>query len=302
MTTPVIEARDLTKNYGETVGLEGLDLTVEPGEVLGFLGPNGAGKTTAIRLLLDLIRPTRGEARLFGQPSTEPGVRARVGYLPGELQLDEQLSGERMLTFLDQLRPTGARPCRPELRTELCERLRLSRADLERPIRDNSRGTKQKIGLIGSLQHEPDLLVLDEPTTGLDPLVREEVFALLREAGEAGRTVFHSSHVLSEVDRTCTRVAVLRAGRLVAVERIDELRASLTRKMVVRFGHAIPETDLEVTGSRLVERDGNEVVFEVRGELDPLIRMLARHSVQHMAFPEPELDDAFREFYGESEA
>ena len=121
---------------------------------------------------------------------------------------------------------------------------------------------------------------------------------LTSRPGEAGRTVFHSSHVLSEVDRTCTRVAVLRAGRLVAVERIDELRASLTRKMVVRFGNEVPETELEIPGSRLVERDGNEVVFEVRGELDPLIRLLARHSVQHMVFPEPELDDAFRDYYG----
>jgi len=299
-STPVLEARELSKLYGETVGLAGLDLTVERGDVLGFLGPNGAGKTTTIRLFLDLIRPTRGVALLGGRPVGEPGARASVGYLPGELVLDDRLPGARMLDFLDRLRLPDAPPCDPRRRGELCERLRLTAADLRRPIRDDSRGTKQKIGLVGAMQHDPALLILDEPTTGLDPLVREEVFALLREAGREGRTVFHSSHVLSEVDRTCTRVAVLREGRLVALDRIDALRATLTRRMVIEFRDGVPERELAVPGVSLVERNGTRAVLEVRGEIDPLLGVLGRHSVRHLAFPEPELDDAFRDLYAGS--
>lgn len=295
---PVLEARDLTKHYGATVGLEALDLTVEPGEVLGFLGPNGAGKTTTIRLVLDLIRPTRGEALLFGRPTRDPRSRASVGYLPGELELDERLTGTELLELVDALRPDGTRPGDPARRHELCERLALTAADLARRIRDDSRGTKQKIGLVAALQRDPDLLVLDEPTTGLDPLAREEVFALLREAGEAGRAVFHSSHVLSEVDRTCNRVAVLRAGRLVALERIDALRASLTRRMAVRFHGEAPRGELEAAGARFVDgSSGREAVVEVTGELDPLLAVLARHPVAHLVFPEPQLDEAFRHLY-----
>jgi ABC-2 type transport system ATP-binding protein len=296
---PVVEARGLSKHYGSTIGLDGLDLTVERGEVLGFLGPNGAGKTTTIRLLLDLIRPTRGEARLFGRPVSDPGVRRSVGYLPGELSLDERLTARQMLDFLDALRPAGTAPSDPRRRDELCERLHLTTTDLGRVLRDDSRGTKQKVGLIAALQHEPQLLVLDEPTTGLDPLVREATLELMREAGASGRTVFHSSHVISEVDRSCTRVAIVRAGRLVTVETTDDLRRSLTRRMIVRFAGSAPVAELTLPGAKVVEHDGPRVVLEVSGGLDPLLAVLARHSVAHMAFPEPELDDTFLQFYSE---
>ncbi|NIM50525.1 MAG: ATP-binding cassette domain-containing protein [Gemmatimonadales bacterium] len=295
--TPVIEARDLTKYYGDTVGVEGLDFTVEPGEVFGFLGPNGAGKTTTIRLLLDLIRPTRGEARLLGRSTQDPAVRCSVGYLPGELSLDERLTGRRMLEYLDALRPRGTPPADPRRRAEVCERLQLTAADLERVIRDDSRGTKQKIGLASALQHDPDLLILDEPTTGLDPLVREAVFELLTEAGRAGRTVFHSSHVLSEVDRTCTRVGILREGRLVAVERIDDMRKTLVRKMVVQFDGPVPVAELDLPGVEVTLEGAGHAELRVAGELDPLLRVLARHAIRNLAFPEPNLEDAFVRYY-----
>jgi ABC-2 type transport system ATP-binding protein len=298
----VIETRDLTKHYGAAVGLEGLDLRIEPGEVLGFLGPNGAGKTTCIRLLLDLIRPTRGSARLFGRPVSEASARERVGYLPGDLALDERLTGRGMLALLDALRPAGSAPCDVRRQGELCERLRLTDADLARLVRDDSRGTRQKIGLIAALQRDPELLVLDEPTTGLDPLVRDELLALLGEAGARGRTVFYSSHVLSDVDRTCTRVAILRAGRLVALQAMDALRGSLTRTMIVRFRDAVPAAELDVPGAQLVGQTDGVAQIRVTGGLDPLLAVLARHPVLHMAFPEPDLEDAFRHYYSGEDA
>ncbi len=295
--TPV-QTRDLTKHYGETVGLDGLDLVVEQGEVLGLLGPNGAGKTTTIRLVLDLIRPTRGEVLLFGLPVGDPAARARVGYLPGELSLDERLSGRGMLDLMDGLRAPGTPPADSRRRAELCERLGLTAADLARRLRDDSRGTKQKIGLIAAWQHDPDLLILDEPTTGLDPLVREAIFELMHEACAAGRTIFHSSHVLSEVDRTCTRVVVLRDGRLVTSRSIDDLRAGLARTMAVRFRDDAPIEALVAAGTELIEHDGARVVLRITGELDALLGVLALHPVEHLAFPEPDLEDAFAEIYG----
>ena len=293
MPVPAIETRDLTKLYGPAVGVEGLHLDVQPGEIFGFLGPNGAGKTTTIRLLLDLIRPTRGEALLFGRPARDPASRGRVGYLPDDLALDERITGRQTLRFFDALRGAGSAPADPRRTADLCGRLGLTAADLDRPVGDDSRGTKQKIGLAAALQGDPDLLILDEPTTGLDPLVREAVFEILREAGGAGRTVFLSSHVLSEVDRTCTRVGILRAGRLVAVQRVEEMRRSAVRRMVVRFGGDVPVSDLSLPGIEIVEREGGRAVLRVSGDLGPLLGALARHPVLHLVFPEPDLEEAF---------
>jgi ABC-2 type transport system ATP-binding protein len=296
-TKPVIEVRDLTKLYGETVGVDGVDLVVEQGEVFGFLGPNGAGKTTTIRLLLDLIRPTRGEVRVFGRPAGEASVRARIGYLPGELVLDGRLTGTQTLYFLDALRPAVVAPASDRHRGELCERFGLSTIDLGRRVRDYSRGMKQKLGLVAALQHDPDLLVLDEPTTGLDPLVRETVFEILIETGRAGKTVFHSSHVLSEVDRTCTRVGIIGGGRLLGLMRVDDVRRTSVRRMEVRFAGAAPVAQLDLPGVELVEHHGHGVVLKVSGDLDPLIGVLTRHSVTHLVFPEPNLEEAFVELY-----
>jgi ABC-2 type transport system ATP-binding protein len=297
MNDVVIRARDLTKHYGATVGLEGLDLEVRRGELFGFLGPNGAGKTTTIRLLLDLIRPTRGSASLFGRPVRECGLRGRVGYLPGELALDGRLTGRQTLRFLASLRgPDAARPAAAH-RESCCEKLGLAGDDLDRRVRDYSRGMKQKLGLISALEHGPDLLILDEPTTGLDPLVREALFEILLAAGAEGRTVFHSSHVLSEVDRTCGRVAVIRAGRLVAVKSSDEIRRASVRRMVVRFDGPVPAGELALPGIELLEREGGRAVLKVSGKLNPLLAVLARHRVHDLAFPEPSLEEAFDDLY-----
>jgi len=302
VAAPILEANDLSKDYGGAIGLEGLSLSLAPGEVFGFLGPNGAGKTTTIRLLLDLIRPTRGEARLFGLPVRDPASRLRVGYLPDALQLDARLTGRQTLAFFDALRPRGSPLARPSRRDEICERLRLAARDLDRLVRDDSRGTKQKVGLAAALQGDPDLLILDEPTTGLDPLAREAVFDLMREAGREGRAVFHSSHVISEVDRTCTRVGMVRAGRLVALESIASIRRRSARRMVIQFEDPPPPADLALPGVQVVEEDGSRLVLRVEGDLDPLLKALARHRVRDLAFPESDLEDAFTALYRDPEA
>jgi len=213
------------------------------------------------------------------------------------MALDPRMTGAATLDLLGRLsRGDGDvfRRC-----GELCGRLGLQEGDLRRPLRDYSRGMKQKLALVSAFQHEPELLILDEPTTGLDPLVRETVFDLMAEARSAGRTVFHSSHVLSEVDRTCDRVAILRAGRLVALERVDELRSRSLRRMVVDFEGQPPVGELEKAGAAMELQDGRRVVLLLAGPPGPVLEVLARHPVRHLAFPEPGLEEAFAHYYGD---
>jgi ABC-2 type transport system ATP-binding protein len=274
---------------------------VDRGEVFGFLGPNGSGKTTTIRLLLDFMRPTRGMAEVFGTPVRDARVRARIGYLPGELGLDGRLTGHATLRFLDALLPAGSRSV-PSRRAELCERVGLAERDLRRRVREYSRGMKQRLAIISAFQHHPDLLILDEPTEGLDPLVREVVFELMREAKQRGATVFHSSHVLSEVDRTCDRVAILRHGRLVALMRVSEVRASSARRMVVEFDEDVSAADIAGDGVDIIEADGRRLVLRVAGPIDRLLGRLAQRRVHYLAFPESNIEEAFARFYRTGDA
>jgi ABC-2 type transport system ATP-binding protein len=288
-----VETRELTKRYGSARGIEGLSMEVEQGEVFGFLGPNGAGKTTTIRTLLDLLHPTGGSAEVLGMDSRRDGVaiRARVGNLPGDFAYDPRLTGREMLSFFAHLRalPGLGRA------TELAERFR---ADLDRPLGELSRGNRQKLGLIQALFHEPELLILDEPTGGLDPLMQEEFLAVVGEERERGHTVFLSSHELDEVQRACDRVAIIRGGRLIAVEQVAELLDRAVRHVSIEFDAPVDPAEFRaLPGVSALEVDGARLSFKVAGDLDPVIKATAGHPVRDMELARASLEEVFLTYY-----
>jgi beta-exotoxin I transport system ATP-binding protein len=291
----VIRAEQLTKNYGPNRGIVDVDFAVEAGEVFGYLGPNGAGKSTTIRLLVDLIRPTRGRLTIFGLDSRRDGVeiRKRVGYLPGDLRLYERMTGRDLLDYFGHLRGIRGRG------TRIAERLDL---DLDRRIKELSRGNRQKVGIVQAFMHEPDLLVLDEPTSGLDPLVQETFSELVTEATDRGSTVFLSSHVLSEVQHMADRVGLIREGRLDLVDSVENLRAAFTH-VEATFAEPPPLSAFDgVPGVRRIEQDGDVVRFAFEGEIDPLLKALAQFRVQALDVREADLEDVFLARYREPNA
>ncbi|MFF4381386.1 ABC transporter ATP-binding protein [Kitasatospora sp. NPDC001547] len=293
---PVIELRSLTKRYGDTVGIEGLDVSVEAGEVFGLLGPNGAGKTTTLRCLVGLLGPTDGQVRVLGLDPVADHRRLApsIGYLPGELRLYPELTGQQTLGLLAALQ--GAPVPR---RRELCERLKLSRADLARPVGEYSRGMKQKLGLVQSLQHRPPVVVLDEPSEGLDPLVQETFYELLAEETAAGRTVLLSSHVLPEVQRTCGRVAIVRHGRLVTVRSVAELRQARARRVRLLLDDGRGARPLGPAERWSPRWDGPRVELMVPpDEVVAAVRtLLADQPVADLTVEEAGLDEAFLDLY-----
>jgi ABC-2 type transport system ATP-binding protein len=296
--TAVIETDRLSKRYGSARGIDDLTLSVERGEVFGFLGPNGAGKTTTIRTLLNLLHATSGSARVFGLDSRRDSraIRARLGNLTGEFAYDERMTGRELLEFFGALRgvPAGERV------RALAERFE---ADLDRPLRELSRGNRQKIGLIQALFHDPELLVLDEPTTGLDPLMQEEFLAVVAEHRERGGTVFLSSHDLDEVERVCDRVAIIRDGALVAVEDVEEMRGRAYRHITVRFGRPVAAAEFAgVAGVQDVTSDDATLRLRVQGVLDPVIKAIARHHVEDLEVTRPTLEELFLTYYGRGSA
>ena len=298
MTTPyraVIHTEGLTKHYGSLHALSDLDLEVHRGEIFGYLGPNGAGKTTTIRLLLDLIRPTSGHAHIFGMDVNRESVavRARIGNLPGELALWNHMTGWELVDYLGGLRGGVDR----RYVGELAERLDM---DMTRRVKACSSGMKRKLGLIQALMHKPELLILDEPTNGLDPLVQQTFYTLMREVSREGRTVFMSSHNLPEVEHICDRVGILRSGRLEAVERIGDLKKVYFRWMTLRIdGETHPEAFEALDGVSEVSAHNGTLRFRISGELDPIIKLAAQHHVVDMAYEEPTLETIFLEYYGD---
>lgn len=296
-----ITAENLTKFYGRTRGIEGVNLEVREGEVFGFLGPNGAGKTTTIRLLLDFIRPTRGRATVLGlDPQRDSlAVRARVAYLPGEPGLYDHMTGEEYLAYMASFRP-GADRAR---RRRIAERLE---AVLDRRIKTLSRGMKQKIALVQALQHAADLLILDEPTSGLDPLMQHVFYDLLREERKAGRTVFMCSHVLSEVERVCDRVAIIRNGAIALVEDVAALTRKRVKKVQVAFSAPLDREHLAVAGVRDLTVTGPagapaawSATFRAEASALPaVVKALASLPVTDVAIENPSLEDIFFEYFG----
>jgi ABC-2 type transport system ATP-binding protein len=293
VSSPAIELSGVVKDYGRTRALAGIDLTVERGQIFGFLGPNGAGKTTTIRVVLDLIRPTAGAARVLGFDSQRESmeVRRRVGYLPGDLRVYEGLRGGEFLDFIDSFRPEKRDAA---YRDALIDRLGL---DPEKRIRALSKGNRQKLGLIQALMHRPELLILDEPTSGLDPLVQEEVGRLLGEAAADGRTVFFSSHVLPEVERLSHSVAIIREGRIVAVEDVARLKSRSVHVIEVTFATAPPAEAFAVPGVSEIRRNGATVQLQSRDGVDAAIKAIARYDVVDLRTEQPNLEDVFLAYY-----
>jgi ABC-2 type transport system ATP-binding protein len=290
----VIRTETLTKYYGSHRGIIDVDLEVQQGEIFGFLGPNGAGKTTTIRLLLDLIRPTGGRAFVFGIETSAdpPAIHRRIGYLPGEFALFDRLTGGQTIEYFANLRG-GVDPL---YQTDLIARFDL---DPSRRFKEYSRGNKQKVGLVIALQHRPELLVLDEPTAGLDPLVQQTFFELLRESAAEGRTAFLSSHILGEVEKSCDRVAIIRDGRLVKVDRVEVLRDLAHHQVELRFAESVPVLDFSgLPGVSEVVAEDHVLRMQVTGSLAPVVQAAARHDLLDFVSREPSLEDTFLAQYG----
>ena len=290
----VIHTENLSKVYsGATRALDNLNLDVQRGEIFGYLGPNGAGKTTTIRLLLDLIRPTTGSASLLGLDARRDSIaiKQRVGYLPAELNLWDRQTAQQIVQFVGQARGDYD----VAYVSRLAERLEF---DLSKKVRSYSTGNKRKLGLILALMNKPDLLILDEPSSGLDPLMQQTFYQLMQEARNEGRTVFLSSHILSEVQAICDRVAILREGKLQAVRRVDELTHNDFRHMRLRFREPVAASAIaSVPGVSEVTTEGKALSFQLVGDVDPLLKAISSYYVEDIEVQEPTLEEVFLKFY-----
>ena len=292
--TAIIQIQKLTKTYGSHRGIVDIDLEVSEGEAFGFLGPNGAGKTTTIRTLLDHLRPTSGRALVFGIETTvDPvAIHRRVGYLPGEFSLYDKLTGGQTIEYFANLRGGVDRAYQADL-------IRRLDIDTSRRFKEYSKGNKQKVGLVVALQHRPDLLILDEPTSGLDPLVQQTFFEVIREAKAEGRTVFLSSHILGEVERTCDRVGIIRDGRLVKVDRVEALRDLAHHQVELRFAGPPPTAAFAaIDGVSDVTADGGVLKMRVSGPMTPVVRAAAEYDLVDFVSREPSLEETFLAEYG----
>ncbi len=298
MPSTVIRCESLAKFYGKNRGVEDLTFEVRPGQVYGFLGPNGAGKTTTIRCLLSMLRPTSGDAYLFDEKVGVDGraLRGRIGYVPGDVKLFERQTGRWILDYV-----AGLRGSRGPLEAEVCERLEF---DPNRRVKELSKGNKQKLALVISLMHDPELLILDEPTSGLDPLNQQVVFDILEERVRDGATVFLSSHILSEVERVCERVAIIRQGRVVAEESVETLLSRAIRKVEATYAEDLPQAFLDsLAGLASVELVGtNGLRATVAEDIDGALRALLGRTVKDFTVEHASLEEVFLQYYGHGES
>jgi ABC-2 type transport system ATP-binding protein len=295
-TMAVIEIQDLTKYYGPNRGIEGLNLRIEQGEVFGFLGPNGAGKTTTIRLLLGLIKPTQGSFLICGSlvKRYASSFRKHIGYLPGEIGLYTDLSGQEYLHRLASLRG-GLRKDRVK---HLSDCLGL---DLSRTIQKLSHGSRQKLAIVQAFMHEARLLILDEPTNGLDPLAQQVFYELINEEKERGVTVFLSSHVLSEVERSCSRVGIVRDGHLIVTQSVDELKKTQAKRVEVEFEAPVESRTLCLPGVQSLQVQGNKITFTLVDHYQTILKALACSAIKNISIKDASLEEIFIEYYSDTD-
>ena len=294
MTDYVIETKGLSVYYGRHRGILDVDLNVEKGEVFGFLGPNGSGKTTTQRVLMDVIRPTAGEASMFGKDCQKEGVaaRERVGYLPGELSLYDNMKARHFFKMYFSLQQSNTDPTYWQT---LADRLDL---DTTRKIRELSRGNRQKVGVVAAFMNKPDLLILDEPTSGLDPLLQQTVMELVQEANKAGATVFFSSHMLAEVEVVCDRVGIIREGQLVTTERVQDLTTQRFKRVRFQFATPPPADAFTQNGVTETARDEQGITLEIYEGLDKVMETAVRFGITDIETVPVSLEEIFLTYYG----
>lgn len=291
----VIEIKNLTKNYGKARGIIDVNLAVEEGEIFGFIGPNGAGKSTTIRTLLGLIYPTSGSATIFGKNCVEvPEARKEVGYLPSEVFYYDNM---KVIDLLKYSASFYKKDCTKRI-NELAEIMDLN---LKRKIDDLSFGNKKKVGIVQGLLHEPKLIILDEPTSGLDPLMQQKFFDLIEQENKKGATVFFSSHILGEVQRLCNRVAFIKEGRIIKLEKMSELQGNSYKKFSVTANSAIPGDYFGLKGVSKIEVKGNEANFIFKGNINPVMRKIAELEIRNISIEEPDLEEIFLHYYAKED-
>ena len=290
---PALRLAGVSKRFGAVQALADASFQIAPGEVFGYLGPNGAGKTTTLRVILGLVHASAGAVEILGRPARAAAARERIGFLPGDLPLYADMTGREVLDYFARFRPS--RP--PVLRDALLRAFDVEPSVLDRRTKFLSHGTRQKLGLILAMQHDPDVLLLDEPSSGLDPLVQQAFRSAVLDFAARGHAVLFSSHVLSEVEQVCGRVAILREGRIVAVEEVATLRGRTLRRLRVRFRGEPPDGLAGTPGVVEARHEGDEWLLGIRGDVNPVLRRLASADVATLAFPEPELEDVFLSYY-----
>jgi ABC-2 type transport system ATP-binding protein len=292
MSFPAISIENLTKYYGSFRAVNSVSFKVDSGEIFGFLGPNGAGKTTCIKMMLDLLRPTNGKIRIFGKEVTGNSIEIRnsIGYLPGNFTNFDNMTAIEFLKFVaSQRRIKFMHP------VKLCSDFELGTSDMKKKMKSMSHGMLQKIGIIQAVFHSPQLLILDEPTSGLDPLMQDVFYEIIKDLHKSGVTIFFSSHNLAEVERICNHIAVIRAGEIVALQTLDNLKKSLFRKLSVKLKHQVE--GLKLNDAELISHDGISYTFLIRGSSENLVKELSKLPIADFSFPEPGLDEIFMSYY-----
>ena len=299
MTTqePVIVIDTLHKSYGKVQAVKGISMRVEQGEIFGFLGPNGAGKTTTIRCMLDVIRPTSGTLRVLGLDAQRDKMELhqRIGYLPGDVRLPGQMTGKQVIDYFSRLQGL-----KPVLLNDLVARFDV---EMKRPLKGYSKGMRQKIGVVLAFMCDPEVLILDEPTSGLDPLLQRTFNEFLLQEQARGKTIFMSSHIMSDVEKVCQRVAVIRQGEIVTVEEVEKLRQKAGQRVTVEFGDAVSADEVaRMPGVSMVTSHNHAYHFNVGGSMDALIKALSRHEVLRLQAEEAPLEEVFLKFYENPQA